>query len=85
MYVVLKPRWSQPVVTLYPPAAAEACGENSCDVEVGRGGDCSVKSANAFYSMLNADNKGGSLTLAALLGGRTLPELVTVHPAGKPG
>lgn len=35
--------------------------------------------------MLNADNKGGSLTLAALLGGRTLPELVTVQPSGKPG
>lgn len=28
--------------------------------------------------------QGGSLTDAAL-GGRTLPELVTVHPAGRPG
>ena len=43
------------------------------------------QSAEELQVMLNADSKGGSLTLAALLGGTTLPELVTVHPGGRPG
>lgn len=40
VYVVSNPRSSQPVFTSDPPAATEACGDDSCDVEDGRDGDC---------------------------------------------
>ena len=38
--VVLNPRSSQPVLTSNPPATPEACGDDACNVEDGRDGDC---------------------------------------------